>query len=661
VSTRRAAQAPRELDGEGASGNLARQPFHLLLVAILLVAFFFRVHDLGHTPLGAHYDEAANAILANEIAQGGRPIFIRAYTGKEVGYFYLSALLIRLVGHPLIAIRLTSAFVGVISVALTWRLGREVFAREPFARENSAHAGLRKSAWIGLLAAAIQAVNLWAVAVSRLGFRAGLQPSLQALTVLYVYRAVQSCGPRAWRNWALAGLWCGLSAYTYLAIRAFPILLGLFFLWIVTFVPADPRPVRGRLRRLAQIVVFAGVAAIVFAPLGRFYVQNPEFFATRMGQVSVFSDKVGGGDPWGAFWYATRVSFGMFVARGDMNWRFNVAGAPVFWPPLGAFFILGVAIGLWRLVGPGQTRTSGSVAEASPCRDGQALTRATYWLLLLWLPIMLLPSILGGGDVELSLSLRAIGVMPAMYYWPALGLVESTLALRHLLSRRLSPRIRRAATMGGCAFLLAATGAHTYIQCFHVWGPSVPNYYVASGYLVEAADLLNARLPADADVYVSAEHYRHPTMALLADRYADIRWLIGPDVLVFPTASERETWYVFTHEAMPPRETLDHVLGLPGLPLCGGRNACPSARTSRVGQPGQRPVLSRLRPRRARRLGKRAGRDPVLAGAQIRRSRRRSPGKTRRLDLFRAPGRRAGLSVGGRDLFHLPIEPVASG
>ena len=39
-----------------------------------------------------------------------------------------------------------------------------------------------------------------------------------------------------------------------------------------------------------------------------------------------------------------------------------------------------------------------------------------------WLPVMLLPSILGGQDVELSLSLRAIGVQPALYIWAALGL-----------------------------------------------------------------------------------------------------------------------------------------------------------------------------------------------------------------------------------------------
>ena len=93
------------------------------LSLILLVALFMRVHELGRTPAGVHYDEAANAILANEIAQGARPIFIRAYTGKEVGYFYLAAVAVRLIGHPLTAVRLTSAFIGLLSVAITYHLG----------------------------------------------------------------------------------------------------------------------------------------------------------------------------------------------------------------------------------------------------------------------------------------------------------------------------------------------------------------------------------------------------------------------------------------------------------------------------------------------------------------------------------------------------------
>ena len=222
------------------------RPSLLWLIPILLVALYLRVYDLGHTPLGAHYDEAANAILADEIVHGARPLFIRADTGKEVGYFYLAAAMIRLVGQPLIGIRLASAFIGVLSIALSYRLVRELFGDE------------RLGMPVGLLTAALQAGNLWAISVSRLGFRALLQPALQAVTLIYLYRGLREKGKRPWLNWVCAGVWCGLAAYSYLAIRAFPILLGLFFLWVIVFLPArggrqagaaiHPRQAQGGLR-----------------------------------------------------------------------------------------------------------------------------------------------------------------------------------------------------------------------------------------------------------------------------------------------------------------------------------------------------------------------------------------------------------------------------
>ena len=62
------------------------------MVVILLIAAGLRLWALSELPLGLHYDEAANLILTQQIAQGSsRPIFIRAYTGKEVLFFYAAA------------------------------------------------------------------------------------------------------------------------------------------------------------------------------------------------------------------------------------------------------------------------------------------------------------------------------------------------------------------------------------------------------------------------------------------------------------------------------------------------------------------------------------------------------------------------------------------
>ncbi len=493
----------------------------LWLIPILLIAFFMRVHDIGHTPLGLHYDEAANVILSTEIAGGAHPIFIKGYTGKEVLFFYLASTLVRLIGHPLIAVRLASAMIGLVSVAVTFKMTAELF--DDPARRNTTRALVT-----ALIAAALHAVNLWAITTSRLGFRALTQPLFQSLTMLFIFRGLHRS---RWRDWILGGLFCGLSAYTYLAVRAFPLLLAPLFLWTLLASP-------GRRQRGKQIALLTLIAAVVVAPLGLFYLHNPQFFGNRMSQVAVFSpDRAG----WAAFRHAAGVSLAMFTIRGDQNWRFNVAGSPALWWPVGVFFYLGLLFGLIEL--------------------GRAFTRrpstpTPYLTLLLWLPIMLLPSILGGQDVEISLSLRAIGTLPALFIWPALGMSQSTAYLTALFGKR-ARQLGRSLT----ALALVSTGVYAYIQCFHVWGPSPENYAAASGYLTDAADFLNRALPPGAACYVAAEHYRHPTLALTAHDYANFKWLIGPDVFVFPGDAVHETWYVFTREAMPSDDMLLRMFG----------------------------------------------------------------------------------------------------
>ncbi len=58
------------------------------LALILLTAAVLRLAEIARLPVGLHYDETANYILTRSIAYGGyRPVFIGAYTGKEVLFF----------------------------------------------------------------------------------------------------------------------------------------------------------------------------------------------------------------------------------------------------------------------------------------------------------------------------------------------------------------------------------------------------------------------------------------------------------------------------------------------------------------------------------------------------------------------------------------------
>jgi len=211
------------------------------MVICLLLAAGLRLPALVRFPPGLHYDEAANAILAGEIGlQGERPIFIPSYTGKEVLFFYLASGLMGLVGESLFALRLTAAFAGILTVAATYWLGRELFADRR----------------IALLAAALLSISFWHLLFSRLGFRAITQPLLQALALAALWHGLRrvEAGAQmpaqrtAWLWFVLAGIFLGLTAYTYLAARLFPLLLA----------PALLPLLRSR-RRLPWLLLAGGV------------------------------------------------------------------------------------------------------------------------------------------------------------------------------------------------------------------------------------------------------------------------------------------------------------------------------------------------------------------------------------------------------------------
>ena len=491
----------------------------LLLVAILLVAIFLRTYRLQELPRGPYYDEAANGVLASEIATGQAfPLFIRSYTGKEVLYFYAVAATMKVLGIRLLSMRLTSAVMGVATVALTYWLGLQLFDDEDEQTRQC----------IAWSAAALAAVNFWHIVISRYGFRAISQPLLQALALGFIWRGLRRGG---WRDLTLAGIFTGLTAYTYLASRIVPIAL----LPLVGGLWLTGKPVRALIGK--RILIFGLVAAVVLAPLGIFFLQNPETFGTRMGQVSVLNPELNQGDPWGALLRSIGAAFAMFTLRGDPQSRFGVIGRPVFDPVVGVFFYLGVGVSLFRIV-----------------RGPKGRDRVRYLSLLTWVPLLLVPSILGVREVPHSL--RAIGVMPVLFFFPAIGFGT---ALRWLSQRfqRLQFLAHPAVPLILAAVLLVEGGIPAGWDYFAVWGTDSVPYYENDNDLADAARTLNEIDTEGYDIYFSAMHYRHPTAAFLADDYYRIHWLVDGLVVPLPAPESKGAVYVFPRSAMPDRSLLD--------------------------------------------------------------------------------------------------------
>jgi 4-amino-4-deoxy-L-arabinose transferase-like glycosyltransferase len=268
--------------------------FSLILLLIVLLAAGLRLASLSRFPPGLHQDEAANAWNGYCLLKTGRdqvgvrwPLFWSRCLGANRSTLYLYALL------PFQAIggldpwttRLPSALGGVLTVLLTYYVGRRLFGRPT-----------------GLVAAGLMAVNPWHLQMSRWGHEAGLCPLLVMAPIAallwanlwHCSRAVPHQGhgrPRVGIA-AFAGGLAGICCYGYPAVRVFlPVFLAA--LVVVTW-----RAWRGLLassagRRGVGALVISG--AVTFGPLAWVHMGYPYQIARRAEQLWVWdaSDSIG--------------------------------------------------------------------------------------------------------------------------------------------------------------------------------------------------------------------------------------------------------------------------------------------------------------------------------------------------------------------------------
>ncbi|MCS7179427.1 MAG: hypothetical protein N0A03_09205 [Anaerolineae bacterium] len=462
----------------------------------LLTAAGLRLAAIPSLPVGLHYDEAANYILTQEIAfEGARPIFIRAYTGKEVLFFYLGALWFRLVGAAPWVLRLNGAVIGLLAVAATGAAARALWGPGPEGRR------------IALFAAAGMAVLLPHVILSRYGFRAVSQSLMEALTVALLWRGLRS---GRWPLLLAAGLALGLTGYTYLAARLFPLPLALAMGWLLLRAPAPARR-----RFLLQLAAVLGVAMLVYAPLGLFFLRNPDAFAVRIAQVAAPTI-------WEVLEGLGRCILALgWPGAGAAGVRFNVAHHPVLEWPVALLGLLGLSLLLRR-------------------RPPDTLVAAGQVFLLTVLPIMLLPSALATRD-DLPNHMRLIGVYPFLVMLPAVALSE--------IIRCLPARLRPFGGTLALLLLLGWNGAVTGEHYFR-WARSAALFDANDGEMVLLAQTLDRLSLEGMTAYVASVHYRHPTVAALSRRYGQVKWLTGGATLVLPP--EGGAVYLIPVTARPP-------------------------------------------------------------------------------------------------------------
>ncbi len=513
-----------------------------LLILILLIASALRLWQVGTLPPGLHYDEAADTIIAQQIARGeSAPIFVEAYTGKEVLFFYWAAAWMKLIGPSVFAMRLAAAMLGVLTVAATYWAVKEMLlpALSQRRQKHPTRFAGKAAEGVALLAAVFIATSFWHVLMSRLGFRSISEPLIQTLALAALFRGLR-LNRRRWI--IIAGALIGLNLYTYLAARLFPVAIALIFLYIVLFDRGQRR------ERSLQFGLLVLAAASVFAPLGIYFLNHPAAFLTRIQQVAPHTGQAA------ALIDNVVRALGMFFVNGDPYIRFNLPGRPLFPWLLGILFMVGLGV---TVVGVFRGRTF--------------QRRLAYFSLITLSIIMLLPTALAVNEITPS-NLRAIGLMPAVFVFPALGMWWLMKRMRGDAWRPTDSPLESRVWAGGrmkrllshpmsVAFTLSVVTIFASVETGVVYfGQYVrePQLYIQSdGDLADIANVLNHTDTSHDQVYIAALHYRHPTVAALTEKYSEVKWLTGNKAIVIPDGS---AYLFFARLALPDQQWLSRFL-----------------------------------------------------------------------------------------------------
>jgi len=256
-------------------------------------------------------------------------------------------------------------------------------------------------------------------------------------------------------------LFLGLSLYTYMAARVLPVILVLFWLYLLIFQ-------RDKWRQnwhaiLLVLVIGLALAAPMFA-----YLAAHPGSELRLTQLSGPIDQLIAGKPDEILGNALS-ALGMFSVSGDNLWLYNVPGRPILDWPLAIMFYAGLVFAFIRFRKP------------------------NHALIIFWLVVAIIPSLLTG---VVASSLRSIAAQPIVYLLVGIGYVE----LARFIDRVVSSHTLRSIPLG---ILIITVMVYTYHDYFDVWGQAHDVRVAYHTNLSEMAQYLDRASTGRSDVAIS--------------------------------------------------------------------------------------------------------------------------------------------------------------
>jgi len=389
----------------------------LLILGVAALVIFFRVYQIGLVPPEPFSDHAEKILDVYDVSQGQTRIFFPRNTGREAIQMYWTLLVswVFRTGLSFLSLKIGTVLLGLFTLPYMYLLGKEI-------------GGAR----VGLFALFFAGIGYWPNVISRVGLRFPLYPLFVAPTLYYLIRGLRT---RNRNDFILSGLFLGLGLHGYSPIRIMPIVvvvaIGLYILHTQS---------KGVRRDAFLWLVILGLASlVVFTPLLRYTMDNPDVFSyrafTRLGSVE---------QPLPApalqiFFSNLWRGLGMFNWDDGEIWVHSVTHRPVLDVVSGALFLIGTILLLVRYI------------------------RKRHWLdlfLLLSIPLLTMSSIL---------SLAFPGENPALNraggaYVPVFVVVA--MALDGLLTAIGSGKLRTGFAWGLALILMVWSGVQNYELVF---------------------------------------------------------------------------------------------------------------------------------------------------------------------------------------------------
>jgi len=331
--------------------SLKISTWSIILIFSAAVVIFFRFYRFASVPPEMVSDHAEKLVDIWELINGDLRVFFPRNTGREGFQMYLTVLVIKLfgTGFSFNSLKIGTILAGLVTLPFIYLLGVEI------ANKRTA-----------LFAMIFAGIAYWPNVISRVGLRFSIYPLFVAPTLYFLIRGLR----RSNRNdFILAGLFLGIGLHGYTPFRIVPlVILAAVGLYLI-----HSQSKGFRKQTVIYLLILILISLIVFIPLLRYWLENPEMFSyrafTRLGSIEsplpgpagmIFIDNL---------WNAMTM---FFWSNGEI-WPVSIPHRPALDVVSAVLFFLGIILLAVRYI------------------------RRRNWLdlfLILSIPLLMLPSIL---------------------------------------------------------------------------------------------------------------------------------------------------------------------------------------------------------------------------------------------------------------------------